>query len=132
VKKKVAKRKRSLDSDTPGAHRGAGLHFYDSRPALDKRARPIIDRPVHFMSAHPDHPSLVAAAPREASILGDIAGGFSAALVALPQALAMGTLVFMPLGADKIHLGIAAGFMCSVAGGLVGVSKYPGRGRPRP
>jgi SulP family sulfate permease len=71
------------------------------------------------MSAQPDHPPLTVTASREGSIFGDLAGGFSASLVALPQALAMGALVFMPLGPDKLHLGIAAGFTCAIAGGLV-------------
>lgn len=71
------------------------------------------------MSAQSDQPALVPAAPRQGTVAGDIAGGFTASLVALPQALAMGTLVFIPLGQEHLHVGIGAGLTCAVAGGLV-------------
>lgn len=71
------------------------------------------------MSAHSDQPIDSSAATRERTVAGDIAGGFTASLVALPQALAMGTLVFMPMGPEHAHVGIGAGLTCAVAGGLV-------------
>lgn len=52
--------------------------------------------------------------------LNDLAGGFFAALIGLPQAIILGIVVFSPLGtADAIQMGIAAGIIAVVAGGLV-------------
>ena len=50
---------------------------------------------------------------------GDLSGGIAAALVAIPQALAKGTLVFLPLGLEHVHVGIVAGLTAAIAGGLV-------------
>jgi SulP family sulfate permease len=60
-------------------------------------------------------------------IRGDILGGLAAALVALPQALGKGALVFMPLGLENVHVGIIAGLYAAIAGGLVAALV----GRPR-
>ena len=58
---------------------------------------------------------------------GDLSGGLAAALVALPQALGKGALVFLPLGLDYVHVGIIAGLYAAIAGGLVAALM----GRPR-
>ena len=50
---------------------------------------------------------------------GDLSGGIAAALVALPQALGKGALVFLPLGLEHVHVGIVAGLTAAIAGGLV-------------
>ena len=50
---------------------------------------------------------------------GDLSGGIAAALVALPQALGKGALVFLPLGLEHVHVGIVAGLYAAIAGGLV-------------
>lgn len=50
---------------------------------------------------------------------GDILGGCAAALVALPQALGKGALVFLPLGLAHVHIGIIAGLYAAIVGGIV-------------
>ncbi len=60
-------------------------------------------------------------------VRGDLLGGLAAALVALPQALGKGALVFLPLGLEHVHVGIVAGLYAAIAGGLVAALV----GRPR-
>jgi MFS superfamily sulfate permease-like transporter len=60
-------------------------------------------------------------------IRGDVMGGCAAALVALPQALGKGALVFLPLGLAYVHVGIIAGLYAAIAGGFVAALA----GRPR-
>ncbi|MEO8383872.1 MAG: SulP family inorganic anion transporter [Betaproteobacteria bacterium] len=62
-----------------------------------------------------------------ALVRGDLLGGLAAALVALPQALGKGALVFLPLGLAHVHIGIIAGLYAAIAGGLVAALF----GRPR-
>lgn len=51
---------------------------------------------------------------------GDVAGGLMAAIVGLPQAVALGIAVFLPLGgAEAVHIGVAAGIVAVVVGGIV-------------
>ena len=51
---------------------------------------------------------------------GDLAGGITSGVVALPQTITIGALAFAPLGPEYLTFGILAGFYCSiVAGGLV-------------
>ena len=52
-------------------------------------------------------------------VRGDLLGGLAAALAALPQALGMGALVFLPLGLEHVHVGIVAGLYAAIVGGLV-------------
>lgn len=54
------------------------------------------------------------------SLSGDLAGGITAAMLALPQALALGTLVWLPLGAAGAHWGVVAGLITAIIGGAVG------------
>jgi sulfate permease, SulP family len=54
------------------------------------------------------------------SLSGDVAGGITAAMLALPQALALGTLVWLPLGAAGAHWGVVAGLVTAIIGGAVG------------
>lgn len=50
----------------------------------------------------------------------DIAGGFVAALIGLPQSIVLGIVVFAPLGTSAgIELGIHAGLVAAIAGGAV-------------
>ncbi len=58
---------------------------------------------------------------------GDVFGGLAAALVALPQALGNGALVFLPLGLEHVNVGIVAGVIAAIVGGLVATLG----GRPR-
>lgn len=60
------------------------------------------------------------AASQPPSLSGDLAGGITAAMLALPQALALGTLVWLPLGAAGAHWGVAAGLLTAIIGGVVG------------
>ena len=54
------------------------------------------------------------------AIRGDLAGGVTSGIVALPQTITIGALAFAPLGPEYLIFGILAGFYCSiVAGGLV-------------
>lgn len=50
---------------------------------------------------------------------GDLAGGITSGLVALPQTITIGALAFAPLGAGYLTFGILAGFYCSIVSGLL-------------
>ncbi len=50
---------------------------------------------------------------------GDLAGGITSGVVALPQTITIGALAFAPLGAGYLTLGILAGFYCSIVLGLL-------------
>ena len=52
-------------------------------------------------------------------VRGDLAGGFTSAIVALPQTITIGALAFAPLGQEYLPIGILAGFYCSIVSGLV-------------
>lgn len=65
-------------------------------------------------------PASLDAASQPPSLAGDVAGGVTAAMLALPQALALGTLVWLPLGAAGAHWGVAAGLITAIIGGAVG------------
>jgi sulfate permease, SulP family len=64
-----------------------------------------------------------AALPREDRLAttwrGDLAGGVTSAIVALPQTITIGVLAFTPLGPGYTSLGILAGFYCSIISGLI-------------
>lgn len=53
-----------------------------------------------------------------AGILGDLSGGFAAALIVIPQAMALGLLAFAVLGPAWGAFGLIAGIMSSVVGSL--------------
>lgn len=53
------------------------------------------------------------------AISGDVAGGFAAALITIPQAMSLGLLAFAALGPDHASAGVAAGLVASIAGNLV-------------
>ena len=50
---------------------------------------------------------------------GDLAGGFSAALIAIPYAMTLGLLAFAPLGPEYAAAGVAAALLASVAANVV-------------
>ena len=52
-------------------------------------------------------------------ISGDIAGGFAAALIAIPQAMSLGVLAFAALGPAYASTGVIAGLFTSVIANLV-------------
>ncbi len=52
-------------------------------------------------------------------VRGDLAGGITSAVVALPQTITIGALAFAPLGQDYLTVGILAGFYCSIVSGLI-------------
>lgn len=52
-------------------------------------------------------------------VRGDLAGGMTSAVVALPQTITIGALAFAPLGQDYLTVGILAGFYCSIVSGLI-------------
>lgn len=51
--------------------------------------------------------------------LGDILGGFTSMLVALPSAIAFGLVVFSPLGPNYLGMGALAGILGTIALGLI-------------
>ena len=57
--------------------------------------------------------------PSFRNISGDLAGGFAAALIAIPQAMSLGLLAFAALGPEYASAGVVAGLVASVAGNLV-------------
>ncbi len=52
------------------------------------------------------------------NLIGDLSGGFSAMLVALPSAIAFGLIIFAPLGGDFAGRGALAGLIGSVVLGI--------------
>lgn len=56
---------------------------------------------------------------------GDLAGGFSAALIAIPYAMTLGLLAFAPLGAEYAGFGVVAALLGSVLANTV-VAIVPG------
>jgi sulfate permease, SulP family len=60
------------------------------------------------------------AAPTAAQYLkGDLAGGITSGVVALPQTITIGALAFAPLGAEYVTFGILAGFYCAIVSGAL-------------
>ncbi len=53
------------------------------------------------------------------SLSGDVAGGFAATLIAIPQAMSLGILAFAALGPGYASIGIAAALLASIIGNLV-------------
>jgi SulP family sulfate permease len=58
---------------------------------------------------------------REAArfIPGDIAGGFSAALIAIPYAMTLGLIAFAPFGAEYAAVGVVAALVASVIANVI-------------
>ncbi len=54
-----------------------------------------------------------------ATLRGDIMGGLTTMLVALPTILSCGAIVYQPLGATFVAAGVAAAFMTAIVGALV-------------
>ena len=50
---------------------------------------------------------------------GDLAGGITSGIVALPQTITIGALAFAPLGAQYVTFGILAGFYCAIVSGAL-------------
>lgn len=50
---------------------------------------------------------------------GDLAGGVTSGIVALPQTITIGALAFAPLGPEYVPAGILAGFYCSIISGAL-------------
>ena len=48
---------------------------------------------------------------------GDLAGGITSGIVALPQTITIGALAFAPLGPEYVTFGILAGFHCAIVSG---------------
>jgi sulfate permease, SulP family len=74
------------------------------------------------MSTAPNPP--IALTPPEGAGLaatwkGDVSGGITSAIVALPQTITIGVLAFTPLGPGYTSYGILAGFYCSIISGLI-------------
>jgi len=61
----------------------------------------------------------VAGRSRWEQVRGDLAGGLTSAIVALPQTITIGALAFAPLGQEYLTVGILAGFYCSIVSGLI-------------
>ncbi len=58
-------------------------------------------------------------AGRRRHFKGDLIGGITSGVVALPQTITIGALAFAPLGAEYLTFGILAGFYCSIVSGLI-------------
>jgi sulfate permease, SulP family len=56
---------------------------------------------------------------RARTIPGDLAGGFAAALIAIPYAMTLGLLAFAPLGTEYAAVGVGAALMASVIANVV-------------
>ena len=54
-----------------------------------------------------------------ANLTADVAGGTTASMVALPEAIAYGTIVFAPLGPEFVSLGVIAGLLSLCISNLV-------------
>ncbi|MDM8536303.1 SulP family inorganic anion transporter [Desulfobacterales bacterium HSG17] len=52
------------------------------------------------------------------NIKGDLSGGFTAGLIPLPRAIALGALVFSPLGPEYLPIGIVAGVISSAVSNI--------------
>ena len=90
----------SADNSVPGL-------AHDQAPTLAPAMADMLDPTVRSSS-------------RWESLRGDLAGGVTSGIVALPQTITIGALAFAPLGPGYLTFGILAGFYCSiVAGGLV-------------
>ena len=50
---------------------------------------------------------------------GDLAGGITSGVVALPQTITIGALAFAPLGPEYVTFGILAGFYCAIVSGVL-------------
>ena len=50
---------------------------------------------------------------------GDLAGGVTSGIVALPQTITIGALAFAPLGPAYVTFGILAGFYCAIVSGAL-------------
>ena len=53
------------------------------------------------------------------SFKGDLAGGVTSGIVALPQTITIGALAFAPLGPAYVTFGILAGFYCAIVSGAL-------------
>ena len=53
------------------------------------------------------------------TLIGDLTGGTTAAILGLPEAIAYGTIVFAPLGPDYLALGVVAGLIALCLSNLV-------------
>ena len=72
--------------------------------------------PAAAPAAAPGEPAIT---DRWRGLKGDLAGGVTSGIVALPQTITIGALAFAPLGAGYLTFGILAGFYCSIVSGLL-------------
>ena len=61
------------------------------------------------------------------SLSGDLAGGFAATLIAVPQAMSLGILAFAALGPGHASTGVVAALVASVIGNLVAAATLTAR-----
>ena len=107
----------------PGSFMGAEP---DGAPPVDPPSQPA-SRSVHthFIpgSGNDNGQTMtlvqVAGRSRWEQVRGDLAGGLTSAIVALPQTITIGALAFAPLGQEYLTVGILAGFYCSIVSGLI-------------
>jgi SulP family sulfate permease len=76
--------------------------------------------PAENTAASPDAPAALPIPLRQ--LAGDLAGGFAAALIAIPYAVTLGLLAFAPLGAEYAGLGVVAALLASVIANVVSAS----------
>ena len=53
------------------------------------------------------------------NLIGDVSGGFSATLIAVPHAMGLGLLAFAALGPSWAPIGVVAGLLSVVVGSVV-------------
>ena len=69
----------------------------------------------------PEHTASLRAAGRWASLRGDLAGGFAAAVLTIPVSMGYGVLAVSALGDSYISIGVLAGLYAAICGCVVAV-----------
>jgi SulP family sulfate permease len=99
---------------------GGGDHP-PSQPATQSVFTKYVQQPVRGKNEDDTTITFVEAGKRSRweQLRGDLAGGVTSAVVALPQTITIGALAFAPLGHEYLPIGILAGFYCSIVSGLI-------------
>ena len=106
-----------------GAAPGKGAGGSETQPDTQPATRSVFTRYIPRNSDDGGGPTLTMVEAQGRSrweqLRGDLAGGMTSAVVALPQTITIGALAFAPLGQDYLTVGILAGFYCSIVSGLI-------------
>ena len=93
-------------SEDPRYPHHVGLKFIN----IDKKELAKLEA---YAAEHEEVPAEISTRKRSwtSDLAGDSAGGTTATILALPEAMAYGTIVFAPLGPDYVPVGVVAGLM---------------------